>query len=67
MYREMFHLSWNSLEQRKLSSYDVLIANENIQNVIKKQIENLFIMANQDLSSIDMNLAEIKKGINIKE
>ncbi len=39
------------LEQRKLSSYDVLIANENIQNVIKKtNIENLFIMqANQDI------------------
>ena len=46
------------LEQRKLSSYDVLITNENIQNVIKKtNIENLFIMpANQDLSSVDMSL-----------
>ena len=55
------------LEQRKLSSYDVLIANENIQNVIKKtNIENLFIMpANQDLSSIDMNLAEIEKKASI--
>ena len=55
------------LEQRKLSSYDVLIANENIQNVIKKtNIENLFIMpANQDLSSVDMNLAEIEKKASI--
>ncbi len=52
-----------SLEQRKLSSYDILIANENINNVIKKtNIENLFIIpANQDLSSVDMDLVELDK------
>ncbi|MFL2802870.1 MAG: ParA family protein [Paracoccaceae bacterium] len=51
------------LDQRKFSSYDVLISNENIHNVVKKtNIENLFIIpANQDLSSVDMNLAEMEK------
>ena len=51
------------LDQRKFSSYDVLISNENIHNVVMKtNIENLFIIpANQDLSSVDMNLAEMEK------
>ena len=51
------------LNQRKLSSYDVLISNEQINNVVKKtNIENLFIIpANQDLSSVDMDLAEMEK------
>ena len=51
------------LDQRKFSSYDILISNENIHNVVMKtNIENLFIIpANQDLSSVDMNLAEMEK------
>ena len=39
------------------------MSNENINNIIKNtSIENLYIIpASQDLSSIDMNLAEIEK------
>ena len=50
-------------DQRKLSSYDLLLSNENINGVIKNtSIENLYIIpANQDLSSVDMDLSEMKK------
>ena len=49
--------------QRKLSSYDVLISNKNINSVIKQtNIDNLFIIpANQDLSSVDMDLVDMEK------
>ena len=51
------------IEQRKLSSYDILVSDEDIKNVIRKtDIENLFIVpANQDLSSVDMDLVEVDK------
>ena len=50
-------------DERKLSTYDFLMSNENINNTIKNtSIENLYIIpASQDLSSIDMDLAEMKK------
>ena len=50
-------------DERKLSTYDFLMSNENINNIIKNtSIENLYIIpASQDLSSIDMDLAEMEK------
>ncbi len=48
-------------EQRKLSSYDLIVANESISNVIKEtKITNLFIVpANSDLSSVDIDLVNV--------
>ena len=52
-----------NIAQRELSSYDILISNKNINSVIKQtNIDNLFIIpANQDLSSVDMDLVDMEK------
>ena len=56
-------------EDRKMSSYDLIVAQEKISNLIKEtKLSNLFIVpANSDLASVDMDLVNVdQKAVRLK-